>query len=90
MQNLGYILVGVLVGLFGVFVSVIRSLSAEKKKVKKLEKTVEERKGEMEKIATVQKKVEEIKSEKKPEAKAAPPSGDSSSRLERLNRLHDN
>jgi hypothetical protein len=55
----------------------------EKKKATVLE-------HQMETVNEVRKELKLIEDESKPQAVEAPPRGDSSSRLDRLNRLHDN
>lgn len=72
-------------------------LAASEKKKKKLkdEADFEKKKAEilekqMETINEVRKELKIIEEEEPPKVEGAPPRGDSDSRLDRLNRLHDN
>lgn len=70
----------------------IKSTSDKKKlkdEVKELKASKEVLSSQMETINEVRKELSLIESEKKPEKKSAAPTGDSASRLNRLNRLSD-
>lgn len=88
MDRITYILGGLFIGLVGIFISVLKNMSIQKKQIRNLEKTVGNKKMEMEKIADVQEELRKVSQEKEPERKEAPAAGDSYSRLDRLNSLH--
>ena len=73
---------------FGTYKS--KKLSEQKEKTKEAEAKAQIREKQMETLHEIQKELNLIEDEKKPEKKDAPLSGDSESRIERLNQLHNN
>ncbi len=77
----------VVLGLLGYGVKITSDKKKLKEEVKSLEDREEVLSGQMETINEVRKELNIIEEEKKPEKKETPQRGDSSSRLERLNKL---
>lgn len=73
---------------FGTYKSM--KLSEQKQKTKEAEAKAQIREKQMETVHEVRKELNLIEDEKEPENKKAPLSGDSESRIERLNKLHNN
>lgn len=77
----------VVLGLLGYGIKSTNDKKKLKEEVKELKESKEVLSSQMETINEVRKELNLIDEEKKPEKKSAVPSGDSSSRLNRLNRL---
>ena len=90
MNEIITILVVVILGLFGINVMKSRKIKDQKEEIKTQDIIIKKKKEEMETINEVQTKINEAESTPAPEKKTAPVSGDSASRLERLNKLHSN
>ena len=90
MNGIITVLVVVILGLFGINVMKSKKIRNQKEEIKTQDIVIEKKKEEMRTINEVQTKIKEAKSSPAPEKKEAPLSGDSVSRLERLNRLHNN
>jgi len=73
---------------FGTYKS--KKLSEQKQKTKEAEAKAYIREKQMETVHEIQKELNFVEEEGKPEKKEAPLSGDSESRIERLNKLHNN
>jgi len=73
---------------FGTYKSM--KLSEQKQKKKEAEAKALLREKQMETVNEVRKQLNLVEGEKKPEKKSSPLSGDSESRIERLNKLHNN
>ena len=73
---------------FGTYKSM--KLSEQKQKTKEAEAKAQLREKQMETVNEVRKELNLIEDEKKPQKKDAPLFGDSDSRIERLNKLHNN
>ena len=84
------ILVAVVLGLFGLNVMKSNKIRNQKKEIKTKDEVITRKKEELKTINEVQNKIKEAESAPKPEEKAPPEVGDVASRLERLNRLHNN
>ena len=90
---MGEVIIGLLIAVlgllgFGAFKS--RKLEQQKEKTREAEAKSEIREKQMEVVHDVRKELGIIEEEKPPQKTAAPVSGDSSDRLDRLNRLHHN
>lgn len=90
MNGIITVLVVVILGLFGINVMKSKKIRNQKEEIKTQDIVIEKKKEEMRTINEVQTKINEAKSSPAPGKKEAPPSGDSDSRLERLNKLHRN
>lgn len=73
---------------FGVYKS--HKLDQQKEKTREAEAKAEIKEKQMEVVHEVRKELKILEEEKPPEEKVAPVSGDSDSRIERLNKLHNN
>ena len=73
---------------FGTYKS--KKLSVQKQKTKEAEAKARLREKQMETVYEVRKELNLIEEEKQPEKKETPVSGDSESRIEHLNKLHNN
>ena len=83
-------LVVAVLGLLGFGIYKSNKLEDQKVKTQEAEAKAEIREKQMEVIHEVRKELKVIEEEKPPQEKTAPDSGDSASRLDRLNRLHNN
>ena len=83
-------LVVAVLGLLGFGIYKSNKLEDQKVKTQEAEAKAEIREKQMEVIHEVRKELKVIDEEKTPQEKTAPDSGDSASRLDRLNRLHNN
>ena len=79
-----------LLGLLGFGIYKSNKLEEQKLKTQQAEAKAEIREKQMEVIHDVRTELKVIEEEKEPERTTAPASGDSDSRLARLNGLHDN
>ena len=87
------LIIGLLIavlGLLGFGIYKSNKLEDQKIKTRQAEAKAEIREKQMGVVHEVRKELKIIEQEKPPTEKVAPESGDSSSRLDRLNRLHDN
>ena len=84
------ILVAIVLGLFGLNVMKSNKIKNQKKEIKTKDEVITKKKEELKTINEVQNKIKEAESAPKPEEKAPPEVGDIASRLERLNKLHNN
>lgn len=87
------LIIGLLIavlGLLGFGIYKSNKLEDQKIKTQQAEAKAEIREKQMEVVHEVRKELKIIEQEKPPTEKVSPESGDSSSRLDRLNRLHDN
>ena len=80
----------VILGLLGFGSYKAKKLEDQKIKTQKAEAKAEIAKKQMEVINEVRKELKVIEEEKPPEKVEPPSSGDSTSRLDRLNKLHNN
>ena len=90
---MGDLVIGLIVavlGLLGFGIYKSHKLDEQKEKTQEAEAKAEIAQKQMEVVHEVRKELKVIEEEKAPEKVEAPASGDSSSRLDRLNRLHDN
>ena len=90
---MGDLIIGLIVavlGLLGFGIYKSHTLDEQKEKTQEAEAKAEIAHKQMEVVHEVRKQLKVIEEEKAPEKVEAPASGDSSSRLDRLNRLHDN
>ena len=83
-------LIVAVLGLLGFGIYKSHKLDEQKEKTQEAEAKAEIAQKQMEVVHEVRKELKVIEEEKAPEKVEAPASGDSSSRLDRLNRLHDN
>ena len=83
-------LIVAILGLLGFGAYKSHKLEKQKEKIREAEAKAEIREKQMEVVHEVRKELKIIEEEKPPEKVEAPASGDSSSRLDRLNRLHNN
>lgn len=83
-------LIVAVLGLLGFGVYKSRKLDEQKAKTQEAEAKAEIAKKQMEVVHEVRKELKIIEEEKPPERIEAPGVGDSDSRLDRLNRLHNN
>lgn len=90
MNGIITVLVVVILGLFGINVMKSKKIKNQKEEIKTQDIVIEKKKEEMKRINEVQTKINEAKASPAPGKKEAPAAGDSSSRLERLNKLHSN
>lgn len=90
MNEIITLLVVVILGLFGINVMKSKKIKDQKEEIKTQDALIVKKKEEMKRINEVQTKINEAESLPAPKKKEAPPSGDSASRLERLNKLHSN
>lgn len=84
------LVITILLGLFGITKHQSNKIKVQKKELETTKKQVKDSKKEFEKIKEVQEKIKKVKVDEKPKKKKAPETGDYSSRLDRLNKLHDN
>ena len=90
---MGDLIIGLIVavlGLLGFGIYKSHKLDEQKEKTQEAEAKAEIAQRQMEVVHEVRKELKVIEEEKAPEKVEAPDHGDSSSRLDRLNRLHDN
>lgn len=90
MNEIISILVVVILGLFGINVMKSNKIRNQKKEIKTKNEAISRKKEELKTINEVQNKIKEAESAPKPEEKTPPEVGDVASRLERLNKLHNN
>lgn len=90
MNEIISILVVVILGLFGINVMKSNKIRNQKKEIKTKNEVISRKKEELKTIHEVQNKIKEAESAPKPEEKAPPEVGDVASRIERLNKLHNN
>ena len=83
-------LIVAVLGLLGFGIYKSHRLDEQKEKTREAEAKAEIREKQMEVVHEVREELKVVEERKTPERKVAPVSGDSSSRLDRLNRLHDN
>lgn len=83
-------LIVAVLGLLGFGIYKSHKLDEQKEKTQEAAAKAEIAQKQMEVVHEVRKELKIIEDEKPPEKVEAPASGDSSSRLDRLNRLHDN
>ncbi|MBO4393511.1 MAG: hypothetical protein J5800_04125 [Spirochaetales bacterium] len=83
-------LVVAILGLLGFGIYKSHKLENQKIKTQEAEAKAEIREKQMEVVHEVRKELKVIEEEKAPEKVKAPATGDSTSRLDRLNRLHNN
>ena len=83
-------LIVAILGLLGFGIYKSHKLDEQKEKTQEAEARAEIREKQMEVVHEVRKELKVIEEEKPPEQVEAPASGDSASRLDRLNRLHNN
>ncbi|MBO4393075.1 MAG: hypothetical protein J5800_01915 [Spirochaetales bacterium] len=83
-------LIIIILGLLGFSIYKSNKLEDQKIKTQEAEARAEIKEKQMEVIHEVRKELNVIEDEKAPQKEAAPPAGDSDSRLKRLNGLHDN
>lgn len=84
------ILVTILLGLLGITKFQTNKIKEQKNDLENSNNLVKKKDKELEAINEVQQKIKKVKSETKPKKKNIPKTGDSTSRLDRLNKLHDN
>ena len=87
------VILGLIIAILGlVGFGIYKSNKLENQKLKTMEAEARAKIAEkqMEVVHEVRQEIRKVEQEKEPEKKAAPAAGDSSSRLERLNKLHDN
>ncbi|MFA7109720.1 MAG: hypothetical protein WC162_11310 [Sphaerochaetaceae bacterium] len=84
------ILVTILLGLLGITKFQTNKIKEQKNDLENSNNLVKKKDKELEAINEVQQKIKKVKSETKPKKKNTPKTGDSTSRLDRLNKLHDN
>lgn len=84
------IILTILLGLLGVTRFQASKIKTQKKNLETSKNKIKKNEDEFEKISEVQEKIEKVKNYEKPKKKKAAEHGDSSSRLDRLNKLHDN
>ena len=90
---MGDLIIGLIIavlGLLGFGIYKSHKLDEQKEKTQEAEAKAEIAQRQMEVVHEVRKKLKVIEEEKAPEKVEAPDRGDSSSRLDRLNRLHNN
>lgn len=90
MNGIITVLVVVILGLFGINVMKSKKIKNQKEEIKTQDLVIEKKTEEMRTINEVQTKIKEAESTPRPEEKKMPEAGDVASRLERLNRLHNN
>lgn len=83
-------LVAAVVALLGFGSYKSRKLKTQKEKTEEAEAKALIREKQMEAVHEIRNQLGLIEEEEKPEKKSAPTRGDSGSRIERLNRMHDN
>ena len=84
------IIVALVLGLFGLNVMKSNKIKNQKKEIKTKDEVITKKKDELKTINEVQNKIKEAESAPKPEEKKMPEAGDVASRIERLNKLHNN
>lgn len=89
MDEIMRILVLIILGLAGITRFQARKTKDLKKEVQKAQDTFRHKVKEMDKLNEVQQKITAITQEKPPEKIESPESGDTGSRLDRLNQLHE-
>lgn len=90
MNEIISILVVVILGLFGINVMKSNKIKNQKKEIKSKDEVITKKKEELKTINEVQNKIKEAESAPKPEEKKMPEVGDVASRIEHLNKLHNN
>lgn len=90
MTEIVSILVAVVLGLFELNVMKSNKIKNQKKEIKTKDEVITKKKEELKTINEVQNKIKEAKSAPKPKETKMPEAGDVASRIERLNRLHNN
>ncbi len=90
MNTIITIIVTIILGLLGITKHQSNKIKVQKKDIEYSKNLVKKKEKELEAINEVQQKIKKVKSEAKPKKKTTPKIGDSSSRLDRLNKLHDN
>ena len=80
-------LIVAVLGLLGFGIYKSHKLDEQKEKTQEAEAKAEIAQRQMEVVHEVRQEIRKVEQEKEPEKKAAPVAGDSSSRLDRLNRL---
>ena len=90
MNEIISILVVVILGLFGINVMKSNKIRNQKKEIKIKNDVISRKKEELKTINEVQNKIKEAESAPKPEETKMPEAGDVVSRIERLNKLHNN
>ena len=83
-------LIVAVLGLLGFGVYKSHKLDQQKEKTGEAEAKAEIKEKQMEVVHEVRKELKILEEEKPPEEKSAPVAGDSDSRIERLNKLHNN
>lgn len=83
-------LIVAVLGLLGFGVYKSHKLDQQKEKTREAEAKAEIKEKQMEVVHEVRKQLKLVEDEEAPKEKAAPASGDSASRIERLNKLHNN
>lgn len=84
------VLLTIILGLIGVNRFQSSKIKTQKKNLENSKNKIKKNEKEFEKISDVQEKIEKVKVYENPKKKKAAEHGDSSSRLDRLNKLHDN
>lgn len=84
------IIVALVLGLFGLNVMKSNKIKNQKKEIKTKDEVITKKKEELKTINEVQNKIKEAESSPKPEETKMPEAGDVASRIERLNKLHNN
>ena len=90
MSEFVFSLIVAVLGLLGFGIYKTRKLDEQKAKTREAEAKAEIAKKQMEVVHEVSKELKVIDEEKPPERVETPTAGDSDSRLDRLNRLHNN
>lgn len=90
MSEFIFSLVVAVLGLLGFGIYKSQKLDEQKAKTQEAEAKAKKREKQMEVVHEVRKELKVIEEEKPPEKVEPPASGDSSSRLDRLNKLHNN
>ena len=90
MSEFIFSLIVAVLGLLGFGIYEAHKLENQKIKTQEAEAKAEIAQKQMEVVHEVRKELKVIEEEKPPEKVEAPASGDSTSRLDRLNRLHNN
>jgi len=84
------IIVTIILSLLGITKYQSNKIKVQKKEIDNTKKQIKSAKDEFEIINGVQDKIKKVEIDEKPKKKKAAKSGDSSSRIDRLNKLHDN
>ena len=88
MNEIMQMLILIILGLLGITRYQAYKTKGLKKDIQQERETVKKREQQLEKIDEVHKKITTIEQEQPPETIEPPESGDTASRLDRLNRLH--